>query len=162
TATHSAGEHLNGTLYADRHGQPYREHTHVQLSAGPRHRPPHQPHALQDRPHHGRRARRADRRALGRAAGRAARAAHRRGGLTVQEALSASGIDAREARLLLAEAAGFSQASVLAHPERELPSDVERRFLQFTLRRGIGEPVAYIVGDKGFSGLSLTVNPAVL
>ena len=82
--------------------------------------------------------------------------------MTVQEALSASGIDAREARLLLAEAAGFSQASVLAHPERELPSDVEKRFLQFTLRRGNGEPVAYIVGHKEFYGLSLTVNPAVL
>jgi len=82
--------------------------------------------------------------------------------LTVQEALSASGIDAREARLLLAEAAGFSQASVLAHPGRELPSDVEKRFLQFTLRRGNGEPVAYIVGHKEFYGLDLIVNPAVL
>ena len=82
--------------------------------------------------------------------------------MTVQEALSASGIDAREARLLLAEATGFSQASVLAHPGRELPSDVEKRFLQFTLRRGNGEPVAYIVGHKEFYGLSLTVNPAVL
>jgi release factor glutamine methyltransferase len=82
--------------------------------------------------------------------------------LTVQEALSASGIDAREARLLLAEAAGFSQASVLAHPERALPFDVEERFLQFALRRSNGEPVAYIVGHKEFYGLDLVVNPAVL
>jgi release factor glutamine methyltransferase len=82
--------------------------------------------------------------------------------LTVQEALSASGIDAREARLLLAEAAGFSQASVLAHPERALPSDVEKRFFRFTLRRNNGEPVAYIVGHKEFYGLDLAVNPAVL
>ena len=35
------------------------------------HRPPHQPHALQDRPHHGRRARRAHRRARPRAPSRA-------------------------------------------------------------------------------------------
>ena len=82
--------------------------------------------------------------------------------MTVQEALSASGIDAREARLLLAEAAGFSQASVLAHPERALPSDVGERFLQFALRRSNGEPVAYIVGHKEFYGLDLIVNPAVL
>ena len=82
--------------------------------------------------------------------------------MTVQEALSASGIDAREARLLLAEAAGFSQASVLAHPERALASDVEERFLQFALRRSNGEPVAYIVGHKEFYGLDLIVNPAVL
>ena len=82
--------------------------------------------------------------------------------MTVQEALSASGIDSREARLLLAEAAGFSQASVLAYPERALPSDVEKRFLEFTLRRSNGEPVAYIVGHQEFYGLDLIVNPAVL
>ena len=36
-------------------------HPHLQLSAGPRHRPPHQPHALQARGRHERAARRADR-----------------------------------------------------------------------------------------------------
>ena len=80
----------------------------------------------------------------------------------MQEALAASGIDAREARLLLAEAAGFSQASVVAFPERQLPFDVERQFLEKTNRRRSGEPVAYILGHKEFYGLELAVNPAVL
>ena len=82
--------------------------------------------------------------------------------MTVQEALAASGIDAREARLLLAEAAGFSQASVVAFPERQLPFDVERQFLEKTNRRSSGEPVAYILGHQEFYGLELSVNPAVL
>jgi len=82
--------------------------------------------------------------------------------LTVGEALGSSGIDAREARLLLAAATGFSEASVLAHPERELPSAVENSFLEMTARRAAGEPVAYILGHKEFYGLELTVTPAVL
>jgi release factor glutamine methyltransferase len=82
--------------------------------------------------------------------------------LTVGEALSASSIDAREARLLLAAATGFSAASVLAYPERELPAEMQRRFLDFVQRRQRGEPVAYILGRKEFYGLELSVNPAVL
>ena len=44
----------------DRQRRPLRAHPHLQLSAGARHRPPHQPHAVQDRPHHGRRPVRTD------------------------------------------------------------------------------------------------------
>jgi len=82
--------------------------------------------------------------------------------LNVQDALIAASIDPREARLLLAAATGFSEASVLAHPERQLPSDVEASFSQMTARRAAGEPVAYILGRKEFYGLDLVVTPAVL
>jgi release factor glutamine methyltransferase len=82
--------------------------------------------------------------------------------LTVEEALRRSGIDAREARLLLAAATGFSEASVLAYPERVLPAEIEKAFVQMAARRAAGEPVAYILGHKEFYGLQLTVNPAVL
>lgn len=82
--------------------------------------------------------------------------------MKVEEALAASGIEPREARLLLAEACGFSEASVLAHPERELPAAVEARFLEMAARRRAGEPVAYILGRKEFYGLPLAVGPAVL
>jgi release factor glutamine methyltransferase len=68
----------------------------------------------------------------------------------------------REARLLLAEATGFSQASVIAFPEKELPDDAQRRFLGFVERREKGEPIAYILGRKEFYGLDLAVTPAVL
>jgi release factor glutamine methyltransferase len=82
--------------------------------------------------------------------------------VTVQEALAGSGIELREARLLLAAVSGFSQASVLAFPERELPAETEKTFTAFATRRAKGEPVAYIVGHKEFYGLDLAVNPAVL
>jgi release factor glutamine methyltransferase len=82
--------------------------------------------------------------------------------LTVQQALAGSGLDAREARLLLAEAGGFSQSAVLAFQERILEGETEQRFADFISRRKQGEPVAYIVGHKEFYGLDLAVNPAVL
>ena len=82
--------------------------------------------------------------------------------MTVQEALHASRIDAREARLLLAAATGFSQASVIAFPERTLSAEAAARFGDFAARRRGGEPVAYILGEQEFYGLRLAVNPAVL
>jgi release factor glutamine methyltransferase len=82
--------------------------------------------------------------------------------LTVQQALAASGLDAREARLLLAEASGFSQVSLIASGERPLPGEIEKSFFEFASRRKKGEPIAYIVGHKEFYGLDLAVNPAVL
>ena len=82
--------------------------------------------------------------------------------MRVADALGASGLDAREARLLLAEASGFSQASLIAYPERELPHEVAARFEEWARRRREGEPVAYLVGHREFYGLDLAVNPAVL
>ena len=82
--------------------------------------------------------------------------------MRVEEALRTASIDPREARLLLAAASGFSEASVVAYPERDLPTETEQRYLEFILRRAKGEPVAYILGRKEFYGLELTVNPAVL
>lgn len=80
--------------------------------------------------------------------------------MTVADALRR--LEPREARLLLAAATGFSEASVLAHPERELPARAEAQFLAFAARRARGEPIAYIVGEKEFYGLALVVSPAVL
>jgi release factor glutamine methyltransferase len=82
--------------------------------------------------------------------------------LTVQEALRTAAIDAREARLLLAAATGFSEASVIAFQEKVLPAEAEDRFADFVARRRKGEPVAYILGRKQFYDIELAVNPAVL
>ena len=80
--------------------------------------------------------------------------------MTVAEALRM--LEPREARLLLARATGFSEASVLAHPERSLSAEGEARFREFAARRARGEPIAYILGEKEFYGLRLAVSPAVL
>ncbi len=76
--------------------------------------------------------------------------------------MSSAGLDSREARLLLAEASGLSQASIIAFPEKPLPPEAVKRFSQFVSRRASGEPVAYIAGHKEFYGLDLAVDPAVL
>ena len=82
--------------------------------------------------------------------------------MKVFEVILNSGIDAREARLLLAEVAGFSQASLAASPDEEVPFEVENAFLELVKRRAEGEPVAYLLGRKEFYGLDLSVNPSVL
>jgi release factor glutamine methyltransferase len=82
--------------------------------------------------------------------------------LKVAEALAAAAIEPREARILLAQASGFSEASLIGFPEREIPTGVLVDFMVFVERRKRGEPVAYIVGHKEFYGLDLAVNPSVL
>ena len=79
--------------------------------------------------------------------------------MKVQQALS---IGVADARLMLSEATGFSQASLLAFPEKDLPAEAEARFLDFAERRRKGEPVAYILGRKEFYDIELVVTPAVL
>ena len=80
--------------------------------------------------------------------------------MIVAEALRA--LVPRGARLLLAQATGFSEASVLAHPERELPAEAAALFSDYAARRARGEPIAYVLGVKEFYGLPLAVNSAVL
>ena len=82
--------------------------------------------------------------------------------MKILRALAAAGIEPREARLLLAEACGFSQASVIAQGEHELPPEIEARFTAMVARRRAGEPIAYIVGRREFYGLPLSVGPSVL
>jgi release factor glutamine methyltransferase len=82
--------------------------------------------------------------------------------VNVSDAIGGSTIDRREARLLLAEAGGFSEASILAYPERQLSPEAAKTYHAFVSRRAQGEPVAYILGRKEFYGLELVVNRAVL
>ena len=63
---------------------------------------------------------------------------------------------------MLAEVAGFSQASLAASPEQEIPFEVENAFFEFIEKRKAGIPVAYLLGRKEFYGLELAVNPSVL
>jgi release factor glutamine methyltransferase len=82
--------------------------------------------------------------------------------LTLAEALRESGLEPREARVLLAHAAGLSEAQVLAFPEKALPAAAAARFAEHVARRRAGEPLAYVVAEKEFFGLALLVTPAVL
>jgi len=80
------------------------------------------------------------------------------------DALAAAGIEeARlDAEVLLAEASGRERAALLADGAAGLEPAAARRFGELVRRRLRREPVAYIVGRKGFRRLELTVDRRVL
>jgi release factor glutamine methyltransferase len=80
------------------------------------------------------------------------------------DALRAAGIDSPrlDAEILLAEATGWDRARLAAEPETEIPPAAARSFGEMVRRRLRREPVAYIVGRKGFREIELSVDPRVL
>ncbi|HEU4739415.1 MAG TPA: peptide chain release factor N(5)-glutamine methyltransferase [Solirubrobacterales bacterium] len=80
------------------------------------------------------------------------------------DALRAAGVeDPRlDAELLLAEATGWSRAALVAEPSAEVPPAAARSFGEMVRRRLRREPVAYILGRKGFRGIELAVDSRVL
>jgi len=89
-------------------------------------------------------------------------------GQTVRQALregaarlGAAGIEGApyEARLLLGEAAGLSQAELLREPDRVVAAAA---FMAMVARREGREPLAYVVGYQEFWSLRFAVSPATL
>ncbi len=80
------------------------------------------------------------------------------------DALAAAGVpEARlDAELLLVAASGRERASLIADPGAEVPPAVGRTFGELVRRRLRREPVAYIVGSKGFRRIELAVDSRVL
>jgi release factor glutamine methyltransferase len=68
----------------------------------------------------------------------------------------------REASWLLARAWGVDEVSLRLHPDRDLPDDVETRFLDWLERRASGEPAHHLTGTCEFWGREFEVSPAVL
>ncbi|HWT24775.1 MAG TPA: peptide chain release factor N(5)-glutamine methyltransferase [Solirubrobacteraceae bacterium] len=79
-------------------------------------------------------------------------------------ALTAAGCDTPrlDAEVLLAAAMGVDRAIVVADPGREIEPDAARRFAGFARRRRAREPVAYILGRRGFRHIEVAVDPRVL
>ena len=79
-------------------------------------------------------------------------------------ALSAAGCESPrlDAELLLAEAMGVDRALLIADPDRGVDPEPARRFADFARRRREREPVAYILGRKGFRNIDLAVDARVL
>jgi release factor glutamine methyltransferase len=80
------------------------------------------------------------------------------------DGLAAAGIeDPRlDAELLLGEAMGCERAALVAEPGAAVPPAAARRFGEMVRRRLRREPVAYILGRKGFRRLELAVDSRVL
>lgn len=83
---------------------------------------------------------------------------------SAREALRAADVDSPglDAELLLAEATGSSRAGLAAHPEAPVDASAARRFGLMVRRRLQREPLAYIVGSRGFRRIELAVDGRVL
>jgi release factor glutamine methyltransferase len=80
-------------------------------------------------------------------------------------AIGAGGSDTArlDAELLLAHVLGVDRAELFADPDRPVEGPAVRRFQDLVRRRAVGrEPVAYLVGRRGFRHLELDVDPRVL
>lgn len=64
--------------------------------------------------------------------------------------------------LLISHVLGCDRVFLLAHPEHALDGDEARALDALLARRAAGEPVAYLLGYKGFANLVLAVTPDVL
>ncbi len=69
---------------------------------------------------------------------------------------------ALDARLLLEACCGTDTQTLLAHGERPVSEEERRRYENYIERRQQREPVAYILEEQDFMGLSFHVTPAVL
>ncbi len=67
-----------------------------------------------------------------------------------------------DAEILLAHTLGSERIALYTHHDQPLNPDELSRFKALIKRRAGREPVAYIVGQKGFWSLELAVTPAVL
>ena len=79
-------------------------------------------------------------------------------------ALTAAGVESPrlDAEVLLAAAMGVDRGLLVADPGRGIEPDAARAFQGFAARRRDREPVAYILGRKGFRAIELDVDPRVL
>ena len=80
------------------------------------------------------------------------------------DALTAAGVDSPrlDAELLLADACGADRARLAAEPETPVEPAAGRRFGEMVRRRLRREPVAYILGRKGFRSVEVAVDRRVL
>ncbi len=72
------------------------------------------------------------------------------------------GVDRLDAQLLLGHLLGKPRAWLLAHDGQDLTAGQAKAYELGLQRRGSGEPLAYVLGEWPFCGLSLQVSPDVL
>jgi release factor glutamine methyltransferase len=80
------------------------------------------------------------------------------------DALNAAGCETArlDAEVLLGQATGWDRAHLAAEPEARLPVGASREFGEMVRRRVRREPVAYILGRKGFRRIELLLDRRVL
>jgi len=67
-----------------------------------------------------------------------------------------------EVQCLLQAVLQVNRARLLTHPEQPLDADQYARYMALLERRLGGEPIAYLLGEREFYGLTFKVSPATL
>jgi release factor glutamine methyltransferase len=81
----------------------------------------------------------------------------------LEAALNLNSSSARvEVQCLLQAVLQVNRAYLLTHPEQPLDADHHARYMALFERRLGGEPVAYLLGEREFYGLTFKVTPATL
>jgi len=75
---------------------------------------------------------------------------------------SGSGSPVLDADVLLSFITGLDRAGLYREGRRPLAPEEDSRYRELIRRRVLGEPVAYLTGEKEFMGISFAVTPAVL
>jgi len=84
-------------------------------------------------------------------------------GDTFDQLILGSGLPRLEARILLEHASGRDRIGLIAHGDEPAGEAIRVRFATLVARRlHGGEPIAYLIGQREFHGLMLSVSPAVL
>ena len=99
---------------------------------------------------------------MARAAARARASATRSTPPSSRSARPAASSPRLDAELLLAHVLGVDRAALITDPERGLEPDEARAFMDLAARRREREPVAYLLGSKGFRTIDLAVDARVL
>lgn len=81
---------------------------------------------------------------------------------TLTQWLSATPLPRNEARLLLQHITGYSRAQLITHDHEILPHQQLEQLNALAQRRELGEPIAYLLGQREFYGRNFRVSPAVL
>lgn len=68
----------------------------------------------------------------------------------------------REAELMLCRATGLTRTQLRTHPEKDVSATQQAQLSAWIQRRLQGEPLAYILGDAEFYGLTLSVTSDTL
>lgn len=80
----------------------------------------------------------------------------------IRDFLMQGGLERVDAQVLLQHALGVSRSWLIAHDTDPLATEQLRTIETSFQRRKLGEPVAYIVGQREFMGHNFKVSPAVL
>lgn len=81
---------------------------------------------------------------------------------TLTQWLSATPLPRNEARLLLQHITGYSRTQLITHDHEILNNSQLEQLKALAQRRELGEPIAYLLGQREFYGRSFRVSPAVL